>query len=250
MKRLKCNAASCLYVAAFVLFVLLLALPRTGKAQREKVKNLPTYDHKPIHWGFSLGLNTMDFLIHPSEAFLGNTQIYSVENQKMAGFHLGPIANFRLGYYWDFRTLILLSFGQRNLEYMVREDTAGSGSPFYKEEMEIESTFLEFPLLLKYKAARMNNFRPYIIGGATPKIDLAARKKIKESELPQVRLKNWDIYYEAGLGADFYLPYFKLSAEIKYGAGLMNVMRPDQTAYTGTLDKLQSRMLMFSFHFE
>ena len=232
-----------------VLAVIFLGILQTLAAQERKVKNLPIYDRKPVHFGFTLGLNTMDFLIYPNASFESSPVVYSVENQKLPGFNLGPMANFRLGRYFDFRTLIVLSFGQRNLQYRVSEDSSFSGQLSF-EEMQIESTFLEFPLLLKYKARRLNNLRPYVIAGMNPKIDLAARKEIKDEDRPQIRLQNYDIYYEAGLGIDFYLPYFKLSAEIKYSQGLLNVMVPDETPYTQTLDKISSRMLMLSFHFE
>lgn len=229
--------------------LLLLFVAMISNAQQSKVKNLPAYDRNPIHFGFTLGLNTMDFLIYPNERLNSSPVIYSVESQKMPGFHLGPIANFRLGKYFDLRTLIVLSFGQRNLQYRVSEDTS-AGFPLSIEEMQIESTFLEFPILMKYKSTRHNNFRPYLIGGVNPKIDLAAKEKIKDENKPQIRLQNYDIYYEAGLGADFYLPYFKFSLEVKYGQGVLNIMRPDETSFTKTLDKMHSRMIMLSFHFE
>lgn len=233
-----------------VCVVLLMGLATMLNAQERKVKNLTGYDRKPVHFGFTLGLNTMDFLIYPNNRLNASPLIYSVENQKMPGFNLGPIANFRLGRYFDFRTLIVLSFGQRNLQYRISEDAAGSGSLLAIEEMQIESTFLELPMLIKYKASRLNNFRPYLIAGGNPKIDLAARKEIKDEDMPQIRLQNYDIYYEVGIGADFYLPYFKFSAEIKYSQGLLNVMKPDETPYTKILDKIHSRMIMLSFHFE
>lgn len=235
----------------FLLIITLLVLVVGGvNAQKQRVKNLPTYDFKPVHFGFTVGLNTMDFVITPSQQFINSNRVFSVENQKMPGFNLGPIVNFRLGRYFDLRTLVVLSFGQRNLSYRVSGDTAGAGTRYTMQQMELESTFLEFPLLIKYKAQRLNNFRPYMVAGINPKIDLASRKEIKEEEQPEIRLKNYDLYYEFGLGIDFYLTYFKLSTELKYSQGIINVMEPDATAYTNVIDQINSRMFMLSFHFE
>ena len=41
------------------------------------------------------------------------------------------------------------------------------------------------------------------------------------------KLKSFDIYYELGVGIDFYSTYFKFSTEIKYSVGLLNVVSSD-----------------------
>jgi hypothetical protein len=116
--------------------------------------------------------------------------------------------------------------------------------------MKLASTFVEFPLLLKYKAKRINNYRPYVIAGINYKLDLASKKKIKEEEMPKIRLKQGDFAYEIGFGIDFYTTYFKFSPEIKFAVGTLNVMVPDNTQYTSSIKYLKSNIFMLSFHFE
>ncbi len=231
-----------------LIIFLMSSLPVLG--QREQLKNLPNYNRKRVHFGFTIGLNTMDFDIQKSANFLDNNEIYAIENQRQIGFHIGPVSSFRINDYLNFRALITLSFGQRDLNYWRLKDTLSPADGLSLHTMKIASTFLEFPLLLKYKAVRINNFAPYVIGGFNPKIDLAARKKIKPEEMPKIRLSNFDPAYELGFGIDFYLEYFRLSAEIKYSAGFKNVLVPDDTNYSSSIDKLSSRMIMFSLHFE
>ncbi|OQY03441.1 MAG: hypothetical protein B6I20_05000 [Bacteroidetes bacterium 4572_117] len=231
-----------------LLLIMILLGSITLSAQRSKPKNLPSYDSKWLHFGFTIGLNIMDFNIQKADDFFDNTKnsnIYAIENQPQLGFHIGPISNLRLSEFLDLRALINLSFGQRDLSYW----TVNNSQPTL-HTMKIASTFIEFPLILKYKALRVNNYSPYLIGGVNPKIDLAARKKIKEEEMPKIRLSNFDVYYELGFGIDFYLTYFKFSTEIKYSAGIMDVLERDNTEYTGTIKKMNSRMIMLSFHFE
>lgn len=229
------------------IFVILLVCVSTGIfAQRTKVQNLPKYDHKRLHFGFSIGLNYMDFGIHQTDNFFDLDSVFSVENSISPGFQLGPIVNFKLFKYLDARALLLLSFGERNLHYKLTTDSLGGYEPL---DMKIESTFLEFPLLLKYKGKRSNNYRPYVIGGFCAKYDLAAQKKVKDEEV-KIRLNELDYYYEVGFGMDFYLHYFKLSAEIKYSAGITNIVKYDGTQLTTAIDRMNSRMLMFSLHFE
>ncbi len=217
-----------------------------------KQKNLPDYEYKILHFGFSIGANIMDFGIIKAEDFFSTAnfdKVYSVENDQVAGFNLGPIMSFRVGKYLDFRTLIILSFGQRNLQYRTIVDNNTSGV-LKLHTMKISSTYLECPLLLKYKSKRMNNFQPYIIAGVNPKYDLAAQKKIKESERPKIRLNNFDVAGELGAGLDFYLPYFKFSIELKYSMGTKNMIIYDNTQYTKSIDRMTSNVWMLSFHFE
>lgn len=233
-----------------LLLFLILLIPYLGFAQREQLKNLPNYNKKWVHFGFTIGLNTMDFDIQKSADFLNNNEIYAIENTRQLGFHIGPVSSFRISDYLEFRALITLSFGQRDMNYWRLKDTLSPADGLDLHVMKIPSTYLEFPLLLKYKAIRINNYAPYVIGGFNPKIDLAARKKIKPEEMPKIRLNNFDPAVELGVGFDFYLEYFRLSAEIKYSTGIKNILVPDGTNYTNSIDKLSSRMIMFSLHFE
>jgi len=222
-------------------------------AQRSLPKNLPNYDRKRVHFGFTIGVNSMDFNIQKADYFLdnaANNNIYAIENQPKLGFHIGPISNLRLNEYLDLRFLINLSFGQRDLTYWVAQDTTTANIQLSAHTMKIASTFIEFPLLLKYKAKRLNNFSPYLVTGFNPKLDMAARKKINPEEMPKIKLSNIDVYYELGFGLDFYLTYFKLSTELKYSQGMMDILVRDDTEYTSTIKKMNSRMIMFSLHFE
>ncbi len=220
-------------------------------AQKDIPKNLPNFDKKKLHFGFTIGTNIMDFSIIKANNFLNNAEvdyIYGIENKPSVGFHFGPVSNLKIGKNFDLRLLIDLSFGQRNLTYYFA-DTSGTNA-LDSKTMKIASTFIEFPLLLKYQSKRINNYRPYLIGGVNTKIDLAARKKIKDDEMPKIRLKNTDLYYEFGFGIDFYLTYFKFSTEIKYGVGLFDIIVPDNTQFTSSINKMNSRILMISLHFE
>ena len=236
------------------IIILLLSFTFSGFSQKEELQNLKNYDRKRLHFGFSVGLNSADFYLRNSNNFYNYSEIneiYAIENMQSVGFQLGPISNLRLGEYLDLRFLIMLTFSQRDLEYYVLKDTADDNSlvfDYYK--MKLSSTFIEFPLLLKYKGQRINNIRPYVIAGLNPKLDLSARKKIPEIEMPKIRLKQKDLYYEIGAGMDFYTTYFKFSTELKFSAGLLNVMQPDDTQYTNSIDYLKSNMFMLSFHFE
>ncbi|MCK7534492.1 MAG: hypothetical protein MZV63_27485 [Marinilabiliales bacterium] len=67
---------------------------------------------------------------------------------------------------------------------------------------------------------RLNNSRPYLIGGVNFRYDLAGKKEYDDASNVYMRLKRADLYYEVGAGIDFYLPYFKLTIEAKMSNGL------------------------------
>lgn len=226
----------------FLIIVFCLAMFSNIQGQQRVILNEPNHDDRPIHFGFCLGLNMMDFVVRSNTV---NNLVADV-SQPSPGFHILIVSNYRLGEYFDFRFLPGVSFGQRTLNFF---DKNGS---LVNSDHKLESNFLEFPCLVKYKAKRLNNFRPYIITGLNFRYDLA--KTLSEDEGIYIALKRPDLYYEAGAGIDFYLPYFKFSTELKFSYGFNNVLRrrPDLKAhqYQDAIDKLNSTLVMLSFYFE
>ncbi len=216
-------------------------------AQKAKVKNDPAYDKKPLHFGFTVGLNTMDFGVAVSKsAYLDTTLFVDVPSLR-PGFNINIVSNLRLNDYFDLRFLPGIGFGQRNLVYYHDRKKVGI-------EQKIESSFLEFPLVVKYKATRINNFRPYLLGGVDYRIDLAARKEYDPEEDLYLRLRRSDIYYEVGFGIDFYLKYFKFSTEVKLATGVRDILVDDPNSqypeYAQAIGRMRSNLLILSFHFE
>lgn len=235
----------CMKIERFILIIIFLVLVQTMWAQRRRPENLPKLDNQTAHFGYSLGLNSMGFTIRPVQEFLFFDTVFGIETTHYVGFNINMIANLRILEYLDVRFLPGLMFGQRDLEYKVMRDTS-----FRRHTMRIESTFLDFPLLFKYKAARLNNFRPFLVGGASFRVDLAAQRKVDPTELPKIRLKPLDAYYEVGVGVDFFLEYFMFGIELKGSFGMFNMVRYDNSEFSEVYQKLNSKMIILSFHFE
>lgn len=232
-------------------------------AQRLYLKNLTTFDDKRIHFGFTLGINTVDFnfshykIMSDNAKFLLSTNPIDVANQNKSvradistltpGFTVGIVTNLRLSESFDLRFLPGMSFGERKLTYNIPiEDLNSDNKNFYS----MKSTFLDFPLLIKYKAKRMNNQKPYIIAGGAYRIDIS-----KSGQEDLVRLKPFSSSVEAGMGWDTYLQFFRLSTEFKFSFGLDNVLDngPKNTqaqVYSSAFSRLSSNMFILSFHFE
>lgn len=211
-----------------------------------RIENLPKYDIRPYHFGFSLCVNQMNFAIHPVPDFQSNDSLLVIESQPTWGFNIGIVSDLRITDYGDLRFLPTLSFGDRILKYTIKMNN----NLLVTESKKVESTFIDFPLLLKYKSKRINNFRAYLIGGGMYSIDLASQAKKKDRDKQLVKLKQNDILYQVGVGFDFYLEYFKFSTELKMSYGLRDLLKRDNSVYTNSIDKLNSKIFILSFTFE
>ncbi len=244
-------------------------------AQRVLLKNITTFDDKRIHFGFTIGVNTTDFgfdhysILSKNPKFvpeeINGVQLTGTEAVRAdistltPGFTVGIVSNLRLSESFDLRFLPGMSFGERKLMYTISLTNDGNYKELPVLDMNntdnrnyysIKSTFLDFPLLLKYKSFRMNNQRPYLIAGGALRIDIS-----KTGKEDLVRLKPFNTSLEAGVGWDSYLQFFRLSTELKVSFGLNNVLDvgPKSTqsqVYTNALSRLSSNMFILSFHFE
>ncbi len=219
--------------------------------QKQKPKNESWYDEKLLHFGFSIGFNTMDFNITPSPYCLDPDSVDNYPYPEVAmlkpGINIQIVTNLRPSRYFDIRFLPGVSFGQRIVRYY--KDTV-----LFNSQQRLESSYLEFPLLLKYKGERLNNVRPYVITGLNFRYDLAAKKEFDEERPVYIRIKKPDLYYEAGAGLDFYLKYFKLSVELKMSSGISNIIADDfvsgREEFRNSIEQMRSRIWIIAFHFE
>ena len=213
-------------------------------AQRYKApQNLPNYDNKAMHFGFLVGINTLDFKITP--VVEADEELFVIESQSQKGFDLGIVSNFRLGRNLDFRVIPTLSLAERRVLYTLNDNTV-----LTDEDKKIESTFIELPLAVKFKSERYNNMRSYVITGFKGSIDLASQRNIDDEGFDIVKIKKNDFSFEIGLGFDFYLPFFKFSPEIKANFGIPNVLVEDDSIYSSSIKSMKTRGFTVSFTFE
>jgi len=231
----------------------------------KKVLNLQWYDNVPYHFGFSLDVNQMFFTIKPTSDLqkiwyqglklpdfnADSARVLVLENLNTFGFTIGIVSNLRIGEYFDLRFVPDLAFGERDLIYKIQALTNGTEKEF-KQTKKVYSTYVDFPLHIKYKSKRYNNARAYILAGMKYSLDLASEAKKNQDELDNkhVRLNKNDILADVGVGWDFYTTYFKFGVEIKMSYGLTNILVREQNIYTSSIDKLTSKIFQLSFTFE
>jgi hypothetical protein len=229
----------------FLIFLLITASFETVNAQRIIVKNQEKYDKQWIHFGFLLGTNKTNFKVSRAENLLQNDSVLFLSADGQTGFDLGIISNLRIAENFDLRFTPMLAFSQRNMNYNMTLKVAGTDVVTKK----IESTFIQFPLLVKFKSNRVNNYRFYVLGGAKYMVDLVSQAAVENDE-QLVKLKKYDYGYEIGFGMDLYLPLFKFAPEIKMYQGIPNMLANDNAVYTTSLSGLKSRVWSISFTFE
>ena len=233
------------YNKIFLLIIFLCFSLFSYGQRHKKPQNLPRYDFKKIHFGFTLGINSLNFNLAKNDDFLNNDSLLTLLASDQKGFNLGIVSNLRLGKYTDLRFIPTLVFGERILNYQFNNQ-----SNLSLTDKRIESTLIDFPVSLKYKSARYNNFRTYVMCGVKYSIDIASQSEIDDEGQELVKLNNHDLMIEGGFGIDFYLQYFKFSPQIKISHGIINILSKDKTLYTQTIDNLKTNSWMISFTFE
>jgi hypothetical protein len=234
-----------LYIIAVVF--LIFVLPDDLYAQKPRPKNLPGFEStKKIHFGFYFGVNNLDVNIKYKSNFLGNDTIYTARVQGQYGFNLGIITDLHLGDGFDLRFVPALVFGQRDFEYNVK---LGNNTIETQRRM-VESTFLDFPISLKYKSERVNNGRAFVMAGAKVAFDMASLKNVDKGNTKVIRLNPWDFSYHVGFGLDFYFEYFKFTPQITLNYGINNLLISDGTVYTSLIESINSKCFVLSLCFE
>src|ERR1700741_129011 len=134
----------------FIVALLLLSNAAFGqKIYSDKLLKQPNYDKSVIHFGFLIAGNSARFNITPVSNFNQIDSVTSIVPRGTSGFSLGIISNLRIWKYFDLRFIPTLSFVNRDIEYTLNLPSSPSTPVTFVKS--VESTFVEFPLYLKFK---------------------------------------------------------------------------------------------------
>ena len=240
-----------------VLSLLIISIVADAQYRNPTVLNSPDYDTgSPWHFRFSVSINFMDFDVVNTNAFEHDKngvpfQYFANTHRVGPGFNVNAICDFRITENIHARFLPGYALGQRELNFFM-VDTAGVST--FETAMKLESSFIELPVGFKYVSQRYCNVRPYLYAGANVRVDIAAFKRMKVEDGVLIRLAKTDIFYEVGFGIDFFLANFKFSTELKWSAGILNMVSDDYADgaqnYRDAIEHLRSRAVVIMFHFE
>jgi hypothetical protein len=237
--------------ARLLLTAVVLGLALGSQAQHQsgvKVQNLPNFDLRKFHFGFLLSYNNSDFFVKLDERSPFRDSLMVLNHIRQPGFNLGIVSSLNLDDYWSLRFIPSLSFQDRFLDYQFLESD-GSISVYRKQ---VESTYLEFPVLMKFRSQRINNFAVYALGGGKFGIDMASKDDVNPDidDEVVVKLRRYDYGVEVGAGADMFLPYFKFGVELKFAMGIPNLLIDDGTRFSRPIESLRTKVWVLTFTFE
>lgn len=235
-----------------IVVIILLVVSAKGFAQngsklfgKEPIINLENFQQQKVYFGFYLGFNSFDFKIDYK------TVGEDIQVKKSTGFNVGLVGDLRLHEYINLRFEPGLYYTKRDLQYPT---SYFSTTPTYSDKLrEVNSTYLHFPLLLKFSSLRTGNVRPYLLGGVSATLNLSSNSKsIDDNYEDLFRVKSWTTSYELGFGIDIFSEYFIFSPSIRGVFGLNNELIPDNnpdSPWTGNIESIKTRAVLINFTF-
>ncbi|MFM9986123.1 MAG: outer membrane beta-barrel protein [Flavobacteriales bacterium] len=233
----------------FIAAILLLLCTVVSNAQKIKGhENLGNFDNRMYHFGFLLSYNQSSFFIDYKPDFTFQDSLLGIDNVPQAGFNLALLASFNPIKNVNLRFIPGLSFQDRGLNYRFLKSD-GTTETFLKRT---ESVWLEFPLLLKLRTNRVNNFSAYALIGGKLGLDMQSQKDVSSAVAGNivVKLQDRDASIDAGGGFDFFLPYFKFGIELKTAFGMKDVLIHEVNQFADPIARLRTRTFVLSFTFE
>jgi hypothetical protein len=239
-----------------IVVLILLIFASQGFAQKanrlfgkDPIINLENFQQSKIYFGFFLGFNSYDFKIDYK------TVSEDIQVKTNTGFNVGLVADLRLHEYISLRFEPGLFYAKRDLHYPA---SYFQTPPTYSDKLrEVNSTYLHFPLLLKFSSLRTGNVRPYLLGGVSATLNLSSNSKSLDDNYQDLfRVKSWTTNYELGFGIDIFSEYFIFSPSIRGVFGLNDEliqdtnMPPGETSpWTGNIESIKSRAVFINFTF-
>lgn len=229
-----------------ILFLLIHSFSFSQKAKQQLYKN---FDKRLLHFGFMLGVNSSDFNVYPKVNAYEQYGITSISNDAQPGGQLGILTTVKLGTPTiRFRFIPTLSFQERVLNY-TSIDTFNF--PKGIGQQRINSTNLDFPMMLQFRTRRYNNFTAYSLIGMQYSMDLQSQEDASQNFYdPFIKIKRNDWQGQIGAGIEFFAPFFKFGMELKYSQGFKNSFIQDFTTVANPIDRLYNRGWTFSIIFE
>jgi hypothetical protein len=245
----KNNMKSTFFLISFLL------LFQTSNAQlftKEKVtydanQGRGSTDNNLLRWGYFLGFSSYDF------NFDYNQDLRDIYVKKSVGFNVGLIGNLRINNFIDLRLEPGLLITTRELYYST---DYFQGLQYSNNDLirEVKSTYIHIPLLVKFSTKRINNFKPFIVGGFSTALNLSSNQdNPDDNSNGQFRTTKNSLFYELGFGIDFYLHNFKFTPSIRGLFGINDeLVRDDDpnSPWTSNINSMKTRGLFINFTFQ
>ncbi len=231
------------------LFSCFLLLATSVFAQRNKADNLPSFDEPKFHYGFYLGLNRNDFKLDYRPNTLPQNRTPQVIVEPSIGFNVGLIADYRLhkNINLRFEPGLMTNAKKITFNHII-------GAENQRVRGSVGSTYLHLPLILKFSTDRLDNVRPYVLGGISFDHNFSSNESnVDDNASGEFRMKSSNFMYEVGIGIDIYLNFFKFSPSIRGVFAINDELVRDNdpnSQWTNPINYMGTRGIFLHFAFE
>lgn len=171
----------------------------------------------------------------------------SIGSNASQGFAVSFLFRYRIDEHLEARTTPGLVFADRSVYY---DYNYGNASLYVVKP--VQATMVEFPVAIKLKSDRVDNYRAYVLAGVKYSEGIGVKRNKPDINPVDALLTNKSGFgsYEVGLGCDIYFEYFKMTPEIKLSNSIGNLLNRENTPYANPIDKLSLHTITFSLCFE
>jgi len=214
---------------------------------QDRVINLANKDKRTWNFGYYLGIMKTSYRVNYKKSIFPEAKVVVDGGY---GYKIGVIGELRFNKNASIRFEPGLATNVRTLYFNNKTLLTERDST-----RKVPSTYLHLPLMLKLSTDRLNNIRPFIIGGVSYDYNFSANEENPDDNLSgEFRMKRHNFMYEVGFGIDLYLSYFKFSPSIVGVFSINNELIPDNidstSPYTGPVESLGTRGVFLKLVFD
>ena len=227
---------------ARIISVTALLIGMFGSLHAQSYGNAHPFDFKRFNLGFLMGLNYNSYNLKEQINIIDDGVLLErITVQPRYGLNLGMITNLSLHKQIALRFVPTISLEQRDFDYRFAGDSM--------IVRKIEASYLNLPLMFQFKTKYYKATRVYVLAGAQLGLNLASNKKVR-NDPNLLKITTHDVSLTFGAGINLYGDRIKLSPEILYSVGLINIYQPEFTSHPYAIESLMSQVIAINVNFE
>lgn len=232
--------ASQLFLRTLSVFWVLLCLQSNLSAQH--YLNAHPFDFKRFNLGLLMGLTYNSYNLKEQINIEDDgVLLREIQARPLYGLNIGMISNFRLHKQVSLRVVPTISLEQRNFDYHFAKDSS--------VVRQIEASYVNFPVMFQFKTKYYKATRVYVLAGAQYGINFASNEKVR-NDPNLLKISRHDFSLTFGAGLNIYGEKIRVSPEIVYSMGLINIYRPEATSHPFAIEELMSQVIALNINFE
>lgn len=237
-----------------ILICFLVQLSHLGFAQKRVNEQLfqQDYDEKIVHFGYYIGPHVARYNLKENQQFqLSNpaNPNYLITSPVVPGlWRFGGSVNVLVNDNFDFQTCLGASIYDRKIRFYKIGTTSVAAND---EKQEGNTAWLDFPAHLKFKSERRHNTRMYMFSGFRYATEIG--QTTKRAGLNGTKIndkKKNDFMIEYGVGLEKFTPFAKISPEICFSHGIINLLGISQDKSRIGLYNMTSNTVTLFIYFE